>query len=559
MRNLVRLPILAVLLAGLALSPLLPLRHAEADHFPVWESGSGLTPGLPGNTVRMVAESVDIQIVERDEQIVTQVQATFEMFNRGPDVQMKVGFPGSSTNHQGILQFGQKNVSSFRVWTAERAYEPTWERVIVPSTSRFANGSLYDWLDDWLVWEMEYPSQQSVAVHVSYEQVLMTWPRHAYVQPSYILRTGALWDGAIGEATITMTAPDGGALFGGAELFDGHDAQGAIRTLPELGEMLGPEEADEASIDRVVWRLHDVEPTYDIGATYVPRRIWNRLHDGETAIVTGTAGPEDYLSAAQAAMELLGEGINSGPQYLPLSIAALAARARTWAWKSAELLPERAAAWEVVGGIELWHAWRERRQVVVMRCWPSEGIDAYLRAAELGSATAPAKLEDLAHLTVAWIAPMSLNRNRPGCAAAPDPSRTRLLTSEHALRPIAEAGANLLEVVRSAPESSKVADLPLYFADDLLARIQADLRETNVPADARHRSWYRAATPALVVGPARAEVTVIDTSFDCTHTRTPSADCGSSHRFELRVRDGRWKIFDASPSFFPAPAQVPGR
>ena len=74
---------------GLVLLLLGVVQPAGADRVPFWESPTGLVPGSPGIQVRMAAETVDTQVVERGEEIHALVQATFSMVNDGDDVSLK--------------------------------------------------------------------------------------------------------------------------------------------------------------------------------------------------------------------------------------------------------------------------------------------------------------------------------------------------------------------------------------------------------------------------------------------------------------------------------------
>jgi hypothetical protein len=244
---------------------------------------------------------------------------------------------------------------------------------------------------------MTYPTDQAVQVYVSYDQRLdydgQLESGRPYVQPIYVLRTGALWQGTIGEATITMSAPDGGAFLGGPELFSSREPNGDPRTTPERGSFLGPDQADEASEGRLVWRLRDVEPMQDVGATYIASGAWRALREAEDAAALDSASADDYLRAAQAAARLLGRW---GPYGLPASLVErYPTKARTWSQNAVRLDPNHPAAWIVHGDLERFFAMPPHKHHDELECWPAGAEIAYTRAASLGAPEAADRLTEL--------------------------------------------------------------------------------------------------------------------------------------------------------------------
>src|SRR5688572_7352565 len=98
MRDLSRSRRFAALASAFLVIVLLALRPVAADNAPFWESPVGLTPGQPDARVRMRAESVDIQVIERGGGVFAVVDATFSMLKHGPDIRMKVGVPNFTLN-----------------------------------------------------------------------------------------------------------------------------------------------------------------------------------------------------------------------------------------------------------------------------------------------------------------------------------------------------------------------------------------------------------------------------------------------------------------------------
>jgi hypothetical protein len=383
-------------LAGAAADP----RPAAADQAPFWESPVGLTPGHPDHRVRMLAEVVDVHVVEREDAVYAVVQATFDMMNEGPDIRMKVGFPNWTS---GVVDaasdaeddpeqrpfspvtFTPAHLREFRVRTDDIEYEASEQEVAV---GRYGGSR-------WLVWEMAYPRDTPVRVYVSYEQrlgELAEWS-DPHVQPMYVLRTGALWHGTIGDATITMTAPSGGAFLGGPELFGRTNDAGETETIPRESEILGADAAVEHGGTRLVWQMRDFEPSRDVGTTYVVAGTWRALAEAEAAVAAASASASDYLRAAQATLPLIGRW---GPHRVPRAIVErYPARARGCAWQAAALAPDDPAAWETVGDLERWFALPAQRHRGELACWPAAGAEAYQRAHALGSPTAATKLAEL--------------------------------------------------------------------------------------------------------------------------------------------------------------------
>jgi hypothetical protein len=356
--------LIASMAAAAVAASLLCAASASADNAPMWESPMGLTPGAQ-TAVRMQAEDVSVQVVERGAAVFAIVNATFDMTNPGTTAQMLVGFPnfaGSALPAQDTyspVMFTPANISNFRAWTDTANFSPSLRQV---KTGPYNTS-------DWFVWNMSYPRGQT-RVHVSYEQKLNEQSDFPWSRPiahvSYVLRTGALWAGTIGSARVTFDAPNGGVL-------------------------LGAERTVEATDTHVAWQFTDIKPTFDPDATYVYQQSWHDLQSAQAALTTGAAGPSDYLRAAQAALHLLGR---DGPYSEPPALVERYARVmREWAWNGSQL--DSAEAWEAVGDVEHYFAIPATKNHGEFACWPDAGAAAYDRAAELGSTTAAEKRADM--------------------------------------------------------------------------------------------------------------------------------------------------------------------
>jgi hypothetical protein len=326
---------------------------ATADSAPMWQSPVGLAPGLPGVKVRMVAEKVDIEVVERENAVLANVRATFLLYNPGAPVQMLVGFPAYSTlsTRIGGIYFDPRSqqTRNFRAVSGAQGYSPTEKRV---------DGM------PWWVWEMGFPAGRTTQLDVSYEQQLADLDREGLARVFYVLTTGALWDGTIGEAVITVTAPQG-AL---------------VDATPDGGDL---------SPQRAAWRLRDIKPTEDIGLVYVPDAAWKTLSATEASIQGWSATTADYLAGARTVVGMIKGAYGSFPRimrenYMPKAVG--------WATRVAEYDAGNIEAWEIIGTI----TFTDSQAKHILRCWPTRAEDAFGRAAALGSTTGEQGLKDLA-------------------------------------------------------------------------------------------------------------------------------------------------------------------
>lgn len=387
---------------------------ARADQAPFWESPVGLVPGNPDIQVRMAAETVDINVVERGDAIHALVTANFTMVNDGTDATVKVGFPASTVSlfdqlaepdATGVRRadapgmFTAQNIRAFEVAVNGQALR-SW-RQDIPNAAAAGFGA------DWAMWEMTFPAGQTTTVDVSYEQVLTERANDVYVQPMYVLRTGALWSGVIGEATVTLRAEGGGALVGGPELYWRLNDAGVVTTYPRAEQVYGPADAAEANATTVIWRFKAFEPTRDAGATYVRSSVWRAYADADRAILTGGSGSASALrDATVAALAIVGgpaacawdtalicvSGRHGTPRGL---VDRLADTARERARRAMQLAPDDPSVLQAFGDVEFWYAMPTKKHHGELACWPSNVADAYEKAQTLGGQSLEMRLESL--------------------------------------------------------------------------------------------------------------------------------------------------------------------
>ena len=195
----------SLLALAMAVAVSLLAAPALADNAPLQPTTAGLAPGVSGTTVRMAAEKVDITVTERDGGVHAIVKASFDMFNRGPTVQLITGFPRYGSSYMvagGFAGFDPTQFADFQASSGSTVFQPTVQTVSgTPDINQLAAA-------DWYVWQMDYPGNKTTNVQVSYDQTISS-PVNGIADVSYILRTGGLWDGTIGEATVTMSTTGG--------------------------------------------------------------------------------------------------------------------------------------------------------------------------------------------------------------------------------------------------------------------------------------------------------------------------------------------------------------
>ena len=531
----------------------------RADQAPFWESPTGLAPGGPGLQVRMAAETVDIQVVERGDEIHALVKASFSMANDGPTAQMKVGFPATTVSLFDELAapdangrrfadapgtFSRQALREFQVSVGGQPVESSWQKV--PAAADAGYGA------DWLMWEMAFPQGQTTVVDVSYEQVLTERPGQRVVQPMYVLRTGALWAGSIGEATVMIRAADGGALIGGPELFVGLDGRGGTATYPRAEQVYGAADAVEVSPTQLVWRFRDLEPTRDVGSTYVRSSAWRAYTNADLALAgSGFSDVRLLREVASTALDILGgptpcgSGEDmvclNGPHRVPRGLVDLLAQPdRERARRALELAPDDPDALLTFGDFEWWFAMPLQKHHGELRCWPSAGVDAYERAKSAGAGGALPRLLGLR--ASARQVRMYGGAVIQTCSGEPD----RRLDAEMVKATVEEGNRAWSYAV------GRGGDASLY--PNLFAGAWLDARTAEVQELRRNRQYRVAQLKQLDFGDlsfaddATASVETTEVWDDKTYAENGAVVRDASgrlrQRYELRKLDGLWKIVD---------------
>jgi hypothetical protein len=183
----------------------------------------------------------------------------------------------------------------------------------------------------------------------------------------------------------------------------------------------------------------------------------------------------------------------------------------------------------------------QRKHHGVLECWPARGEDAYRRAIALGSTTAGARLDDLFDA--------SDGRERanmpptPACDGSPS-ATLEVLAVRRAIR-----GGNDAWAEGVGPQG-RADRFPDYFAEKWLRLLTEEVDSL------RQRGMYRLASlqdfvfeSVTITASDAAVAQTMEEWLDRTYRPDGSVlrdASGRLHqRYELRLRDGRWKIVDA--------------
>jgi hypothetical protein len=363
-----------------------------ADNGPMQKTTEGISPGVSNPTVRMADENVDINVVEHDGAVHEIVSATFDMFNRGPDVALTTGFPGFNFYlvPGGLAGFLPADIADFHVASGTSSFQPTSRRVQLSADDAGLFG------DNWFVWDMAYPGGTMTTVKVNYDQTIQpTTDGFAYV--GYVLNTGALWDGTIGDAVITFHTSGGGGFLQPTTA-DRQVLSTRYRQSGGLGVPDQPVLPSSESATQIVWHLTDIKPAFDPFGIYVPAAVWQTLGPAESAVGEGSLSGRDYAAAAAAEVDLVGRAADSGLPapfgrrggLLPQALVDRLVQARDWAQQATTLDSTNPAGFEALGDVLFT---LEARPFLGGACKPVVAQPAFQQAVDLGSATAQAKLD----------------------------------------------------------------------------------------------------------------------------------------------------------------------
>jgi hypothetical protein len=204
-----RLAVVGLAAVAVVLIALVQVTRVRADIAPPEQpGGSSLSPGEGLTQVQMVSERVVIEIIgmedftvaEREQRAAAaEVSASFQMRNTGQSEEfMLVRFPLNNIHGWGDGSFNYPEVQDFRVWVSDE--ELPWVTVESPNPRGDEDPPI-----KWAGFEVTFPPGEDVIVEVEYKIHSTGYLPEARF--TYILETGAGWQGPIGSADIILRLP----------------------------------------------------------------------------------------------------------------------------------------------------------------------------------------------------------------------------------------------------------------------------------------------------------------------------------------------------------------
>ena len=227
--------------ASMLFASVLPVRADIAPPQP--PPGSNVSPGQETTSVRMVEETVVLEVQPGLVPVFSQssavrdwakVKASFVMRNLGSQTEsMQTLFPLGNYQGWGDGWGGVPEIQNFKVWANKTPLNV--KRVMTASESSM---NITD--TPWAGFDITYPPGQDVLIEVTYDVIGFGYP--PVVDFSYILETGAGWNGTIGKADLAVRLP-----------YEVNEENIFIEECSPAGCV--------ASGKEVRWHLEDFEPT----------------------------------------------------------------------------------------------------------------------------------------------------------------------------------------------------------------------------------------------------------------------------------------------------------
>lgn len=283
--------------------------------------GSSLLPGQEMTQVRMLAETVLIEVLERSSSggnAIARVSADFTMRNLGAESEsMAVRFPISANdgfyNYPEIKDL-QVQVGGNRLST---------RRITIPDPDDD------DYQLPWAEFDATFPAGQEVLIRVTY--TLEGVSEYPYVNFEYILESGAGWQGTIGSVDLIVRLPYEANSYN--VLLD--SSWGMGQTSP--GAVVSGRE--------VRWHYDDLEPTreHNLSVALLQPAAWNAVLTEQSNVGRNPQDGEAWgrLGKAYKTVSRLRRGLRDDPGGLELFELGIGAYE-----KAVTILPRDA----------LWHA-----------------------------------------------------------------------------------------------------------------------------------------------------------------------------------------------------------
>jgi hypothetical protein len=253
--------LLAILLAAAIAWPREAVRADIAP--PKTPPGSTLLPEDAGTAVRMVAETVTLEVSadpQNDSRTIARTNAVFTMRNLGHvDETMAARFPLSFPDGSSDGSFEFPEIPSISV-KIDGLSVPTRREMQPP-----IEGGGYHERDEipWAVFDVTFPRSRDVVVEVTYRVTgYGYYPQTIF---EYVLETGAGWNDTIGEADIIVQLP---YAVTDANVFV-EESNSSSASTPE----------SVLSANQVRWHFEDLEPTSqdNIEVILVAPALWDSV------------------------------------------------------------------------------------------------------------------------------------------------------------------------------------------------------------------------------------------------------------------------------------------
>jgi tetratricopeptide (TPR) repeat protein len=251
-------PLQTILLALLLFSLLLSPERARADAAPLQlPGGAALDPGDAATMVRMVAETVTLEIAPPTQEpfIEALVTVDFTLRNLGESPeQILVGFPLTCFDCFTLPSGDPELITDLTVTVNTLQVATRQETLTFPSAQNTLSV-------DWAVFEVTFPPEQDVFIRVTYTAGGWGEISNSYRTFSYVLVTGAGWYDSIGSADIIARLP-----------YPANDQNTWLETSGLRGD--GDNVPPTISGNELRWRFEDLEPTQDFRLTVVHPWQW---------------------------------------------------------------------------------------------------------------------------------------------------------------------------------------------------------------------------------------------------------------------------------------------
>lgn len=235
--------------------------------------GSDINPGHE-TKVRMVAENVLMVVKEASPDVyILDVNADFAMRNLGDtDEQMQARFPLENISGLGDgwtdlpTEVRNFKVSVNKSPVSTKVVEQPYQSSDIPI--------------NWAVFDVKFPANQDVFVHVSYETSVQNYDSPSFIE--YIIGTGEGWYESIGSATITLRFPYAVSL-ANTLWFDSQPGE-----IPENVSLIGKEirwhwENYEPAKDKIV-RVAVINPVQWQAILDLEYKVGNNPYDTDSAL-----------------------------------------------------------------------------------------------------------------------------------------------------------------------------------------------------------------------------------------------------------------------------------